>query len=112
MDETVFQELLEDVKNYLDITWDDPATNQKVAGYTQAGIRYLDRKAGETLDYTTGSDAWALLMDYVRYARDGAMDVFESNYQHLILAMQHDRQLARREQEERPNEKDPIPAGQ
>ena len=32
-------------------------------------------------------------MEYVRYARDGALDVFENNYQHLILAMQNNRKV-------------------
>lgn len=87
--------LLQDVKDYLDITWEDPATDRKAAGWTQAGINYLDGKAGEQLDYQTGSDGWALLMEFARYARDGALDVFENNYRHLILAMQHERMIKR-----------------
>ena len=29
-------------------------------------------------------------MEYVRYARDSALDVFENNYQALILGMQQE----------------------
>lgn len=87
--------LLADVKNSLDITWDDPATERKLSGFMQTGINYLEAKAGEELDFARGSDAWALLLEFVRYARDGAMDVFESNYRHLILAMQNERMMER-----------------
>lgn len=93
--EEMLLRLIPDVKDYLDITWDDPATDRKAAGWTRAGVNYLDGKAGERLDYTSGSDGWALLMEYARYARDGALDVFENNYRHLILAMQHERKMKR-----------------
>ena len=66
--------LLEDVKAYLDVTWEDD-------------------KAGEHIDYLWPCDGRTLLMEYVRYARDGALDVFENNYQHLILAMQNNRKV-------------------
>lgn len=95
MESELLDRLLLDVKNSLDITWEDEATDRKLSGFTQAGINYLDSKAGEKLEYQRGSDAWALLMEYVRYARDGAMDVFENNYRHLILAMQHERMMQR-----------------
>lgn len=85
--------LLADGKNYLDITWDDDATDRKVAGLIASGMRYLEGKAGNTLDFSLPGDARTLLFEYIRYARDGAMDVFENNYRHLILAMQHERRL-------------------
>ena len=34
-----------------------------------------------------------MLLEYVRYARDGAMDVFENNYLHLLTAMQNERRV-------------------
>lgn len=85
--------LLADVKGYLDITWDDEATDRKVAGFIASGMRYLEGKAGTALDFSLPGDARTLLFEYSRYARDGAMDVFESNYRHLILEMQHERRL-------------------
>lgn len=84
---------MEDVKNYLDITWEDEDTDRKVAGFIASGMRYLEGKAGNTLDFSLPGDARTLLFEYSRYARDGAMDVFEVNYRHLILAMQHERRL-------------------
>lgn len=83
--------LLADVKNYLDITWDDEATDKKIGGLIASGMVYLNGKLGEAADYTQDGQPRTLLMEYVRYARDGAMDVFENNYLSLILAMQNTR---------------------
>ena len=81
-------ELLADVKNYLNITWDDDATDAKVSGIIASAMVYLDDKLGEAADYTQDGYPRTLLMEYVRYGRDSALDVFENNYQALILGMQ------------------------
>lgn len=85
--------LLSDVKNYLDITWDDEATDKKYSGLIAAGTMYLDRKLGVEGDYVSDGLPRTLLMEYVRYARDSALDVFENNYQSMLLAMQNDRKV-------------------
>lgn len=86
--------LLADVKNYLDITWEDPAADRKLGGLIASGIRYLNDKLGPGVDYTQeGGDGQTLLMEYVRYFRDGALDIFETNYQALILAAQNRRKV-------------------
>ena len=87
--------LLDDVKNYLDRTWDDEAGDKKTAGFIAAGMNYLDGKLGENADYTADGMPRTLLMEYVRYARDAALDVFENNYQSLILDMQNERAVSR-----------------
>lgn len=84
------QELVADVKNYLNITWDDEATDQRIAGLIASGAMYLDGKLGEPADYLRDGMHRTLLMEYVRYGRDGALDVFENNYQALLLGMQND----------------------
>lgn len=85
--------LLDDVNNYLDYTWPDEARDRKVLGFIGSGIAYLDKKLGETADYTADGTPRTLLFEYVRYARDGALDVFENNYLSMILAMQNDRKV-------------------
>lgn len=87
--------LLADVKNFLDITWDDEATDTKVSGLIASGMAYLDGKLGEAGDYTADGMPRTLLMEYVRYARDSALDVFEGNYLSLLLDMQHERAVRR-----------------
>lgn len=83
--------LLADVKNYLNITWEDEATDTKVSGLIASGMVYLNLKYGEEADYTADGMPRTLLMEYVRYARDSALDVFENNYQALLLGMQNER---------------------
>lgn len=83
--------LLEDVKDYLGITWSDEATDKKVGGLIASGMMYLDGKYGETADYTVDGMPRTLLFEYVRYGRDYALDVFENNFQALILGMQNDK---------------------
>ena len=85
--------LLADVKNYLNITWDDAATDTKVSGLIASGMVYLDGKAGGEQDYTADGGPRTLLMEYVRYARDSALEVFETNYMALILGMQNERRV-------------------
>lgn len=80
--------LLEDIKNYINITWNDEATDKKIGGLIASGMVYLDSKYGEAADYTADGMPRTLLFEYVRYARDSALEVFENNYQALILDMQ------------------------
>lgn len=83
--------LLEDVKIHLDITWEDVSTDKKVRGHIASGMVYLNDKLGEEADYTVDGDPRTLLMEYCRYARDSALDVFENNYLSQILAAQNKR---------------------
>ena len=87
--------LLSDVKNYLDITWDDEATDRKYAGLVASGMAYLDGKLGAAGDYTADGMPRTLLFEFVRHARDSALDVFENNYLALLLDMQHGRAVKR-----------------
>lgn len=86
--------LLADVKAYLNITWDDQATDMKIGGLIASGMVYLDGKCGGEADYNADGLPRTLLFEYVRYGRDAALDVFENNYTSMILAMQHERMVA------------------
>ena len=86
--------LLADVKNWLDITWEDDATDAKVSGLIASGMVYLDGKLGEAGDYTRDGLPRTLLLEYCRYGRDSALDVFENNYQSMILDMQNGRKVS------------------
>ena len=41
------QGLLDDVKNYLNVTWNDEATDKRIGGLTASGMAYLDLKYGD-----------------------------------------------------------------
>ena len=68
-------ELLADVKNQLNITWDDEATDNKICGFIAAAMAYLNEKGGSVLEYDADGLPRTLMMEYVRYARDEALDV-------------------------------------
>lgn len=89
----VLAALLAAVKTYLQITWTDTETDNRLTELINAGAAYIDSKMGATGDYTVPGYPRTLLFEYVRYSRDGALDVFENNYRPLILAMQHERMV-------------------
>lgn len=90
----VSPELLESIKSSLNITWDDEGTDSKISGIIERGIAYLNGKRGAPADYMTPGTPQELLFEYCRYARDEALDVFENNYLHRLLALQNERQVA------------------
>lgn len=91
---TVSDALLADVNNHLDNTWKDEARDKKVLGFIRSGMVYLNDKLGQTADYEADGYPRTLLFEFVRYARDGAMDLFEINYKSMILAMQNQKAVS------------------
>ena len=87
--------LLAAVKNYLDITWDDPDGDKKLSGIILRGMRRLDKVAGENLDYSIEDTPRELLMDYCRYGRSNALDEFEKNYLSMLLDLQREYEIKR-----------------
>lgn len=82
------QELYEDVKANLQIYWDDEATERRIRGLIATGMIYLNGKLGGEMDYNKDGMHRQLLMEYVRYGRDNALDVFENNYLSMIIGAQ------------------------
>ena len=85
--------LLKDVKDYLDITWVDETTDNKVTGIIERGIKYIDRIAGSVMDYTANDKPKELLLDYCRYARSNALESFQTNYLHELLSLQINKEV-------------------
>ena len=81
-------ELLEAVKNYLDITWTDASSDTKLTGIISRGMARLQDIAGVSLDFTVEDSPRALLFDYCFYARANALDEFQTNYLHELLSLQ------------------------
>lgn len=86
--------LLSDVKDYLDITWTDEPTDKKLTGIITRGMKYIDRTAGTSLDYTVEDKPKELLLDYCRYARSNALEEFQNNYLHELLTLQIKQEVA------------------
>ena len=86
--------LLAEVKNYLDITWDDEDADAKLVSQIRRGIAYISGKTGapatsfesDSEDYN--ARAQELLLNYVLYDRSGAIDQFKKNYRQDIVGLQ------------------------
>ena len=80
--------LLASVKNYLGITWEDTAGDEKLSGIITRGKKYLNRIAGRELDYTAEDQPRELLFEYCRYVRSNALEQFQINFRHELLSLQ------------------------
>lgn len=78
--------LLRIVKNRLDITWSDAATDDKLTLMIENGIAELDYLSGVANDYMQAGKAQSLLFAYVMYDRANCLDDFKTNYQSEIIA--------------------------
>lgn len=79
--------LLEELKNYLNITWDDQETIDKLNGIIIRGKYYLNNKAGVELDFENDYNAQQLLLDYGRYVYNHSFELFERNFKRELLAL-------------------------
>lgn len=87
-------ELLQAVKNYLDITWVDTELDTKLSGIISRGMKYLDNVAGDELDYNEEDKPRELLFDYCRYVRSNALSEFQANYLSELLTLQIQKEIA------------------
>lgn len=78
--------MLEDVKEYLKITWDDE--DVKLQNMIDRGQNYLNERTGVELDYTTEGQPKALLLDYCRYAYNNALEYFNENFKSELFRLQ------------------------
>ena len=81
------RELLEEVKNYLDITWEDEATDQKVEGMINRGKARLEEIAGASRSFQIPGLPHSLLLDYCRYAYSNALEMFWKNFRDELVAL-------------------------
>lgn len=73
-------QLLDELKSYLDITWDDTHTNAKLSGILARAQTKLCAYAGTDVEFSEGSEELQLLMDMCRYIWNNASEDFETNY--------------------------------
>lgn len=73
-------DLTAEIRNYLDITWEDEQTDLKIAGIISRAEDILNGYAGEDLEYADGSEERQLLFDLVRYIYNHAYEDFKVNF--------------------------------
>jgi len=85
--------LLEDVRNYLHITWVDETTDKNLTGFINRGKARLQVIAGVSLDFTVEELPKSLLLDYCRYANSQALEMFEKNFASELMSLHIDSQV-------------------
>ena len=78
--------MLQEIKNYLKITWDDE--DDFLTSLITRGQTKLQELAGAELDFEVEGQARSLLFDFVRYAYNNASEYFEENFREEILRLQ------------------------
>lgn len=80
--------LLDDVKNFLDITWEmELGERKKLSGIIERGKAYLKGKIRQC-NFEEETPEKELLLNYCMYARAGQVDEFIKNYKQEIIALQ------------------------
>lgn len=91
--------LLDEVKNYLDITWDTtPNEDAKLQGMIERGQAALSGRLG-ACDFDSETQEKTLLLLYVMYERSGALDEFWKNYRGEILSLRIRKRVEKSEAE-------------
>ena len=87
MSENDLSKLLEDVRNYLEITWDDPKGDEKLQGIIKRGMASLAGKIG-VCDFLGDTQERTLLFQLVMYEYSGELQQFWENYKSEVIGLQ------------------------
>lgn len=85
--------LLDAIKSYLHITWQDPDTEKNLTGMINRGMARLQNIAGVSLDFSVEELPRALLFDYCRYANSHALEMFEKNFAAELMSLHIEGQI-------------------
>lgn len=94
----VIETLLPEIKNFLDITWNDEDLEKKLTGIIARGINAINKVGGGTLDYLIEDNPKSLLFAYVMYTREKRQNEFWVDYKTEIIGLQTDEGVKRYEQ--------------
>lgn len=87
--------LLDEVKKYLQITWNDPDTDARLTGIIDRGMSFFENLVGEPIDFEKDQKAKSLFFDYCRYANSSALELFQKNFGAELLNLQIEYQVKR-----------------
>ena len=92
-------DLLEEVKNYLDITWQTTSEeDKKLLSMIERGKAALSGKLGDC-DFEEETQEKTLLFNHVMYERSGALDEFWKNYREESISLRLRKRVQRYEAE-------------
>lgn len=78
--------LLQQVKDYLKITWDSEDT--ELNSIIKRGKATLNSLTGTTIDFEEEGLSQALLLDYCRYSYNNGLEYFQDNFAKELLHLQ------------------------
>ncbi|MER2111168.1 MAG: hypothetical protein ABS960_00655 [Solibacillus isronensis] len=79
--------LLQDVKNYLHITWNEEDSDTLMPMIERA-ISYFNSITNANIDFVKDGQNRQLLLDRCRYMRNHVIEEFEDNFRSEIINMQ------------------------
>lgn len=80
-------ELLEEIKNYLDLTWEDEKGDQKLCGIIDRARQILRSYSGTEIEFTENTEERQLLFDLVRYIYNHAFEDFKTNFANELIML-------------------------
>jgi hypothetical protein len=91
--------LLQEVKDHLNITWDEEETNRKIERIIKDAIATLNWKLGAKIDYSEEEgQEHNLLLDYCLYAYNQCTNEFDNNYFNEIMQIRQKYEVIQYEQ--------------
>lgn len=80
-------DILEEIKDELNITWNDDNTNIRLINMIKRAEYKINDYAGTTVNISQDLEARDLVINLVRYMWNNTSDLFESNYKPDILML-------------------------
>lgn len=85
--------LLSEVKDYLNISYEDEQTERMLKSALLRGQKVIDGYAGAEMDYEEEGLPKQLLFDYCRYVRSQATEMFEKNFGRDLSALREEAEV-------------------
>lgn len=79
--------MFEELKNYLNVTWEDSATDEKISGILTRAEAVLNSYSGYDIDFDSDSSARQLLFDLCRYIYNDVYEDFQKNFRSDLVAL-------------------------
>lgn len=81
------KEVISEIKNYLDITYEDEDSDRKLYTIMKNGMERISNISGKELDFTEAGVHKELLLEYCRYGRGNMLEFFERNFRQKIMQL-------------------------
>lgn len=85
--------LLGEVKNFLDITWEDEDLDDKLTGMISRSMAAVQRLTPNEINWKENEAARTLLFNRVMYDRDKRLDEFHKNWLAELYSFQLDEEV-------------------